>query len=187
MARFYLSISLLFYLLALCFDAVQLSGGTAVPALLMLLQGPWGIVFGLFGWFANPLFGLALLVRRRLRWFSLLLGLWSLYLALASHGIERLPDNQSYNFHDVTGFAAGYYLWVLAIGTFCAGQAWWCSRGRGAEVPRWSLVDGGLALLLLVVVILGLRDASLRFDIERAFEWPAPTWDQQTPRREDTI
>ncbi|WP_095154429.1 hypothetical protein [Pseudomonas sp. Irchel 3E13] len=187
MARFYLSVSLLFYLLALCFDAVHLAGGSAMPALQMLLQGPWGIVFGLFGWFANPLFGLALLVRRRWRWFSLLLGLWSLYLALASHGIERLPDNHSYSFHDVSGFAAGYYLWVIALGAFCAGQAWWCSRGRASEVPRWSLADGGLALLLLVVVIIGLRDADLRFDIERAFEWPSPSSDQHTPRKEDTI
>lgn len=173
MARFYVSLSLLCYLLALCFDAVELSGGLHLPSLQVLLQGPWGIAFGLFGWFANPLFGLALLVRRRWRWFSLVLGLLALYLAIGSHAIERLPENQSYNFHDVLHFEAGYYLWASAIAVFCAGQAWWCSVGRKAEVPRWSLVEGGLALLLLVVVMLGLRDDSLRFDLERAFDWPS--------------
>ena len=185
MARFYVSISLLLYLLALCFDAVELAGGIAIPSLQILLQGPWGIVFGMFGWFANPLFGLALLVRRRWRWLSLILGLWALYLAVISHGIERLPDNQSYDFHNVSGFAVGYYLWSLALLAFCAGQAWWCSRGRTVEVPRWGLAEGGLAAILLLVVIIGVRDTSLRFDIDRAFDWPEPA--QQAPGRAESI
>lgn len=186
MARFYIPLSLLFYLLALCFDAVELSGGSHLTALQILLQGPWGIVFGLFGWFANPLFGLALLVRRRWRWFALVLGLCALYLALGSHAIERLPDNQSYTFHSVLHFAPGYYLWVCAIAVFCAGQAWWCRRGRSAEVPRWGLVEGGLALLLLVVVLIGLRDESLRFDLERALQWPSG-WEMRPPVRGESI
>ena len=187
MARFYVTLSLLLYLLALCFDAVQLSGGNVMTSLQVLLQGPWGIVFGLFGWFANPLFGLALLVRRRWRWLSLLLGLWALYLAVISHGIQRLPDNINYSFHDVTGFAAGYYLWAFGIGAFCAGQAWWCSRGRTVEVPRWGLPDGGLAVLLLVVVMIGLRDENLRFDLDKLFDMPPSSWDIQTPRRNESI
>ena len=52
---FYLSISLLLYLLALFFDGALMSGGRHMPALQMLLYGPWGMPFGLYQWFANPL------------------------------------------------------------------------------------------------------------------------------------
>lgn len=186
MARVYVSFSLLCFLLGLCLNAVELNGGIHLPALQMLVQGPWGVAFGLFGWFANPVYGLALLVRRRWRWFSLILGLFALYLAVGSHAIERLPDNQSYTFHGVNHFEIGYYLWALAIATFCAGQAWWCTRARTAEVPRWNLVEGGLALILLVVVMLGLRNEALRFDIERAFEWPSD-WQMRAPERGESI
>lgn len=187
MARIYVSLSLQFYLLALCFDAVQLSGGNQVTSMQALFQGPWGVVFGLFGWFANPLYGIALLLRRRLRWLSLFLGVWALYLALASHGIQRLPDNINYSFHDVSAFAVGYYLWLLAIAAFCIGQAWWCSRGRNAEVPRWGVVEGGLAVMLLVVMMLGLRDENLRFDLDKLFDMPPSVWELPPPARDESI
>lgn len=185
MARYYVSITLLIYLLALCFDAVRMTGGNSMAALQMLIYGPWGVVFGMFGWFANPLLGLALLLRRRFRWPSLVIAGWALYLALASWNLDRLPNNRSYDFFDVTGFAAGYYLWVLAIAAFCAGQAWWCYRGRD-EVPRWSLPDGGLAVLLVTVVVMATQNDSLRFKLERAFE-PPPSWQYEAPRRDEAI
>jgi len=187
MARLYVTLSLLLYLLALCLDAVDLGGGNVVTALQALFQGPWGVVFGLFGWFANPLYGFALLLRRRVRWFSLFLGLWALYLAVTSHAIQRLPDNINYSFHDVIGFAPGYYLWALSIAAFCIGQAWWCSRGRNVEVPRWSLPEGGLALLLLVVMVIGLRDDSLRFDFDKLFDLPPSVWEMPPPTRDEAI
>ncbi|WP_425929771.1 hypothetical protein [Pseudomonas sp. NyZ201] len=187
MARLYVTLSLLLYLLALCLDAVHLSGGNTVTAQQALFQGPWGVVFGLFGWFANPLFGLALLLRRRLRWLALFLGAWALYLAVMSHAIERLPDNINYSFHDVIGFAPGYYLWALAIAAFCIGQAWWCSRGRDVEVPRWSLPEGALALLLLVVMVIGLRDENLRFDFDKLFDMPPSVWEMPPPARYESI
>lgn len=184
MARYYVSITLLVYLLALCFVAVRLEGDGSMLSLQILLLGPWGIVMGLFGWFANPLLGLAVLLRRRLRWLSLALGGWALYLALACLNIDTLPDNHSYNFLAVTRFDAGYYLWALAIAIFCAGQAWWCGRGRSIEVPRWHWADAGLGLLLVAVVVIASQQESLHFKVERVFDMPPPI---EAPRRDEAI
>ena len=184
MARYYVSITLLLYLLALCFDAVNLADGGSLAAVQMLLYGPWGIAFGLFGWFANPLLGLALMLRRRLRRLSLLLGAWALYLGLASAGLERLPDNQSYAFQDVTALGVGYYLWVLALVTFCAGQSWCCWQARrGQALPRWQLLDGMLVVLLVVAVALASQDKDLHFKVERALDVPH----SQADRPKDAI
>ena len=67
MPVFYLSASLLLYLLALFFDGALMSGDRHMPALQMLLYGPWGMPFGLYQWFANPLLALAVLAHRRFR------------------------------------------------------------------------------------------------------------------------
>lgn len=182
MARYYVSITLLLYLLALCFDAVKLAGGSSLAALQVLLYGPWGMAFGLFGWFANPLLGLALLLRRRLRWLSLLLGLWALYLACASWSLQRLPDNRSYAFQEVTALGVGYHLWVLALLAFCVGQAWCCRQARrGMELPRWHLLDAALAALLATTVVLASQDADLHFQVERALDTPH-VWQAERPK-----
>lgn len=189
MPQYYVSITLLLYLLSLCFDAVSLVGGSHMSALQMLLYGPWGVVFGLFGWFANPLLGLAILSRRRprLRWLSLLFSVAALYLGLASLGLERLPDNNSYKFLDVSHFGPGYYLWLLALVSFCAGQAWSCRQAlRGIEIPRWRLLDIGLACLLNVVVVLATQDSTLHFKVERALE-PAPALQSPPLQPDDAI
>ena len=75
MPVFYLSISLLLYLLALFFDGALMGGERHMPALQMLLYGPWGMPFGLYQWFANPLLALAILAHRRFRRLALLAGL----------------------------------------------------------------------------------------------------------------
>ncbi|MHC6227277.1 hypothetical protein ACYU03_21305 [Pseudomonas sp. X10] len=165
MPAYYLTISLLLYLLGQCFTGAHMSGGTHMPALQMLLYGPWGVPFGLFQWFANPLLALAMLCRRRFRRCSLVLGLAALYLAASSLGIERLPDNRSYAFQDVTSLGAGFYLWLLAILGFCAGQAWCCWQARSAsDMPRWRLLDGVLFIVLGVALYAATQIPSLRFE-----------------------
>ncbi|MBK5008071.1 hypothetical protein IAE33_000383 [Pseudomonas sp. S60] len=165
MPAFYLSISLLLYLAALFFDGALMAGGRHMPALQMLLYGPWGLPFGLHQWFANPLLALAILAHRRLRRFALLAGLGALYLAGTSFGIDRLPDNQSYEFHDLAGFAAGFYLWLAAIGVFCLGQAWHCMKARcAADMPGWNWADVALIAALAVTLYAATQMPSLRFE-----------------------
>jgi len=162
---FYLSISLFLYLLALFFDGVLMSGDRHMPALQMLLYGPWGMPFGLYQWFANPLLAVAILAHRRFRRLALACGVAALYLAASSFGIDRLPDSQSYAFHDRTGFGAGFYLWLTAMGVFCAGQAWHCWKARSADdMPGWRWLDVALIAALGVALYAATQMPSLRFE-----------------------
>ncbi|MDD2060607.1 hypothetical protein N5D52_12775 [Pseudomonas sp. GD03860] len=173
MAGRYISITLLLFLSCLGFNAMYLSGEGRLHALQALLYGPWGIVFGMYGWFANPLLGLAILLHRRWRWLSLLLGGGALVLALTSLGIERVPDNRSYDFLALEHFAPGFYLWLLSILGFCLGQAWWCRTARhGLAIPGWHWLDAVLAVVLGLVIHFAIQAPSLRFEIDRALAPP---------------
>lgn len=173
MPAFYIAISLALYLLSLAFDGALMGGGRHMPALQMLLYGPWGVPFGLWQWFANPVLALAILSHRRFRRLALVLGLGALYLAASSLGIERLPDNQSYEFHDVTGFGLGFQLWLLAMLVFCAGQAWQCWKARRAdEVPGWHWLDVVLIASLAVTLYAATQMPSLRFEPDKVLMPP---------------
>jgi hypothetical protein len=162
---FYLSLSLLLYLVALFFDGALMSGDRHMPALQMLLYGPWGMPFGLYQWFANPLLALAILAHRRFRRLALLVGLVAAYLAFSSFAIDRLPDSQSYAFHERTGFGAGFYLWLAAMVVFCLGQAWHCWKARSAnDMPGWNWLDVVLIAALAAVLYWGAQLPSLRFE-----------------------
>lgn len=170
---FYLSASLLLYLLALFFDGALMSGDRHMPALQMLLYGPWGLPFGMYQWFANPLLALAILAHRRFRRLAFLAGLVALYLAASSFGIDRLPDNQSYAFHERTGFGAGFYLWLAAMMVFCLGQAWYCWKARSAaDMPGWSWLDVVLVAALGVVLYAATQMPTLRFEPGRVLMPP---------------
>ena len=175
MARFYVAITLALYLLSLSCKAIHLSADGSLHALQVLLLGPWGIVMQIYGWFANPLLGLAILMHRRWRWLALVLGLGALNLGLSALMVERLPDNHSYSFLDVTGFGPGYYLWLLSISFFCVMQAWWCRQGlKGAQLPGWNWLDGGLAIVLNIVIVYAIQTPSLHFQIKKVIEPPPP-------------
>ncbi|NIE73980.1 hypothetical protein F3J45_05905 [Pantoea sp. Ap-967] len=172
---FYLTLSLALYLLSLAFDGAVMTAGRHMPALQMFLYGPWGIPFGMFQWFANPLLAVAILCHRRLRRLALLLGLAALYLAASSFGIERLPDNISYEFTHRIGFGAGFYLWLAAIVVFCAGQAWQCWRARSsADVPAWNWLDVALVAGLAVTAYAATQMPALQFEPGRVLMPPEP-------------
>jgi len=92
-------------------------------------------------------------------------GLGALYLAASSFGIERLPDNISYDFQDRTGFGAGFYLWFASIVVFCAGQAWHVCKARNAQdMPAWRWLDVALIAALALAVYAATQMPSLRFE-----------------------
>jgi len=172
---YYLTLSLVLYLLSLAFDGALMSAGRHMPALQMFLYGLWGIPFGMFQWFANPLLAVAILCHRRLRRLALLLGLGALYLAASSFGIERLPDNISYDFTQRIGFGAGFYLWLAAIAVFCAGQAWQCWAARSSDdVPSWSWLDVALIAALAVTAYAATQMPALRFEPGKVMMPPQP-------------
>ena len=174
MPAFYLTLSLLLYLLALAFDGASMGAGH-MPALQMLLYGPWGVPYGLYQWFANPLLALAILAHRRFRRLALLAGLLALYLAASSFGIERLPDNVSYAFQPITRLGAGFYLWLLSITVFSLGQLWWCWKARRAdEVPGWRWLDVALIAALGGTVYAATQMPSLHFEVDKMLMAPEP-------------
>lgn len=166
MPAFYVTFTLLLFLLSLCFDGILMGVDGHMPALQIVLMGPWGIAMGLYQWFANPLLGLALLAHRRFRRLALAVGMIALGLALSCLGIERVPDNRSYDIQPLTGFGAGYYLWTLAILLFCLGQGWWCRKVRSAaSMPGWRFYDLGLIAVLTATIYAGTLMPSLRVQI----------------------
>ena len=177
MPAFYITVSLTLFGLSLLFDAAQMAGGRHIAALQMLLYGPWGLPYGLNQWFANPLWALAVLSHNRFRRLALLCGLGAAYLAVASLGIERLPDNVSYAFHGIEQWSMGFYLWLAAIGTLLIGQLWWCWRARtAADVPAWRALDA----MLIIALVLGIYYAAtqmswLDFEVDRLLLPPPPT------------
>ena len=93
--------------------------------------------------------------------------------ALSSLGIERLPDNHSYAFRDVTGFGVGFYLWSLAIPVFCLGQAWWCWKARRADdMPGWHWLDVALIAAIAVTMYAGTQMPALHFDVDKVLMPP---------------
>ncbi|MCE1114837.1 MULTISPECIES: hypothetical protein [Pseudomonas] len=173
MPAFYLTTSLALYLLSLAFDGALTGAGRHLPALQMLLYGPWGIPFGLYQWFANPLLALAVLAHRRFRRLALACGLLALYLAASSFAVERLPDNQSYAFHDLSGFGAGFYLWLLAILVFTLGQAWWCWKAKSAaDVPGWRWLDVALMAALGATFCYATQMPELQFEAHKVLMPP---------------
>ncbi|WP_434728837.1 hypothetical protein [Pseudomonas soli] len=171
MPAFYVMFTLVLFLLCLCFDGLLMGVDGHMPALQILLMGPWGIAFGLYQWFANPLLGLAILARRRFRRVALGAGLIALGLALSCLGIERLPDNRSYDFLPLTGFGPGYYLWILAILLFCLGQGWWCRKAQTAQdMPRWRWFDVLLIAVLTSTIYVATKMPSLGVQIRSSDE-----------------
>lgn len=175
MPAYYLSLSLLLYLSSLFFDGALMDVGRQMPALQMLLYGPWGVAFGVYAWFANPLLALAVLAHRRFRRLALLIGAAALYLAIGSLTIERLPDNRSYAFHDITGFGLGFYLWLGSMLVFCAGQLWWWFKARRAdEVPGWNWLDVVVIAALALTLYVATQLPSLRFEVDQVLMPPEP-------------
>ncbi|MRW93546.1 hypothetical protein GJ699_26495 [Duganella sp. FT80W] len=105
-------IALGIYALSLCFTGIRETRG-AEPGILILLTGPLGVLIGVFGWFANPLFGLSLLLSKRQSALSMLLAFAGLMLALFAVKLTAIPyDDGEGQFIE---FGFGYYLWLTSF------------------------------------------------------------------------
>ena len=143
-----------------------------MPALQMLLYGPWGVPFGLYQWFANPLLVLAVLAHRRFRRLALLLGVCALYrrsVAWVSSGCRT-----------TTAMPSGRHrlrCWLLLVEpgdlVFCLGQAWWCWKARRADdMPGWHWLDVALIAAIAVTMYAGTQMPALHFDVDKVLMPP---------------
>lgn len=109
------------YVLSLCLPALQTSDGN-VLGLVVLIEGVFGPMIGLYGWFANPLLLVSLATMRRFPIPALVLSMLGLLLAIASVNITIIPyDEGSAKFID---FHAGYFVWLLCFPIAMLGALW---------------------------------------------------------------
>ena len=117
--RHYVVLSLALYLASLFLDAV--------PAGEMLLRGMHVLTLGWLGgsaWWANPLLCLALMLRRNRPLLSLLVAVAALVLAaqwlpLIGWGDGALVPRKA---NGQANLLCAYYVWLLAIAVYVAGQ-----------------------------------------------------------------
>ena len=157
MKRNYLTFSLLLFVSCLYFSAYFTDNGARMSSIWLLVFGLWGIPFQIYGWFANPLFGLALLTHRWFPRVSLGLSVMALLLGLSFLMVGTVPDNtpKSYDFVQLTSRGVGYYLWIGAFVLMTLGQALHCRDPRELrQVPRLRIIDWLLLLVVLAVILM---------------------------------
>ena len=106
---------------ALFLDALQPEGARPLTGWELLTTGWRGAEAGIWAWFANPLFGLAvcLLLMRRAQAAGAVAGV-ALVLALSSLATGALAARAGYVVPALV-FGAGFYLWLVSL---CAMWLW---------------------------------------------------------------
>lgn len=89
----------------------------------LLLGWAAPMVDGVFSWYANPLFWLALLLWCRPLLSAIAL-VGALALALSFLGVEQMSADEAGHMADVLGYGPGYYLWLAALGVALCRQAY---------------------------------------------------------------
>jgi hypothetical protein len=128
----------------------------------LLLTGWLGPIAGYFSWYANPLYLLALILRRTKRIALLSLELISLLLALSFLLYRKIIVSEAPTFDLITEYGWGYYFWILAIAVLYFGDL---SRDLNAKkkteglVPKYNmpLVVGVITILFFLQHFLGVH------------------------------
>jgi hypothetical protein len=116
--RIQLIASIISYIACLFFSgfyirtAQQPYGGAS---LYLLAIGWLGILGGHFSWFANPLYFLAIFIRRKRNGLSFVLSFFSLLLALSFLFHSRIITDEGGGTGAITAYGFGYFLWVASI------------------------------------------------------------------------
>jgi hypothetical protein len=111
------------WLLALCLPAIAPRGGRSLPGYEILLQGIKASEFGVFAWFANPLFWIAITCAwaRRDRAALVFSGL-SLFFALQSFAAAPLARRLGGPLLELR-LEPGFFLWLAAPALLGAASA----------------------------------------------------------------
>jgi hypothetical protein len=115
----YLSIGL--YVASLIFPACYVGESRdAQSSLELLMVGPFGLIVGVFAWYANPLFWFALYKHKDT--VSMVAAFFALLLALSFLSYKRVMYIDMDFQKEITSLGWGYFLWLLSISIFLIGQ-----------------------------------------------------------------
>lgn len=119
-------ISIALFTACLFFPAFYSTKGTEEPvawdSLSLLLFGWLGSLIGIFYWYANVIYLIALIKAKDLN-LSSTLGFLALALALLFLSEKEIVINESPETAPITGYGWGYILWVSSFGIFWIGQS----------------------------------------------------------------
>ena len=119
-------VSLVFYILCLCFPAFYVSE-TREPnyALTMLAIGWLGPLDGHFSWYANIFYMLALIFFKREGSVPLLI--LSIMLAFSFLLKSKILRDEGGGTSDITAYGVGYFLWIASIVMLCLARVLYAS------------------------------------------------------------
>lgn len=80
----------------------------------LLVNGPLAVLLGVYAWFANPLYGLSLLISKKWPLVAICLILAALILGASSINLKVVPYSAE-RVGKVLGFGLGYYLWLASF------------------------------------------------------------------------
>lgn len=119
------------FAVAMGLPALSVTGGSVYSGLDLLLEGWRGVRAGVFSWFANPLFFIALLLaigdRRRTAGVASAVGC---VLALTSFAAPAIARSRGVALPELE-YASGFYVWLAAQ----LGLLAWCLAGGRPRQP----------------------------------------------------
>ncbi|HRI78372.1 MAG TPA: hypothetical protein PLR06_02460 [Cyclobacteriaceae bacterium] len=115
MKKYLVAADILLFVLSLFFPVFLFASHDPVMGHIVLLWGWWGLIMLHFGWVANMLWigGIVLFLRNNFK-LARLLAMGAAVLALESFAVKEWWFNEGSG-TEVTGFGAGFYLWMGAI------------------------------------------------------------------------
>lgn len=96
---------------------VDREGSESPPGYALLFMGWMGMLFGRFFWLANPALIAAwfMFSYRSTRAFAVVPAIVALLLSLSFMLCSQSPNGTSGTFSRITGYGAGYWLWIASI------------------------------------------------------------------------
>jgi len=131
-ARSTIAISVVLFLISLTQDGFYIDRAENPRAwascIGLLLIGWIAVLGGVSAWLANPALAITwvLMLFQRLRLLALVIGAISLLFALSFLNVRQIMADESGNESKITGYGAGYWIWVTSIGVTAVGcfAAW---------------------------------------------------------------
>lgn len=163
------TLSIIFFIASLFFTAFfYRAEQDSWSALSCFFFGWLGLLVGYVFWLANPLYFIALGLRRRKPIAALVLGSIAVALAISFLSLDKIIVDEGGGTQPITAYGWGSFLWVLAILTFTLGQSRECYQ-KGLLSRFYLRLIGGINIFFLICSV-GLFVYQYYFDIAGPYQ-----------------